>query len=423
MPRFSTKHEQREKVFRFDSFHGGYVEDRGATNLSRSELSDCKNLKYVKKTSDEGREVVTIKKRHGTIKLSNTASTNQILACTYYKAQSQYIISSYVSPNINLYYLDTNRDPVLIGALDGTPTFTEFNGKLIIHDRGITKYWDGTTFDKLDMLVTDELLATGDDVEDDFAGTLSNIPVEVSSISITFTGTSVTKTITDDGAGNLIGDVNGAGTNTIVYATGAYDFKTSEPPDSSTLVEIDYEQAEGAPKSTGGLIRKSRLYTWGDPDNPSRLTYSAVNDEEATDSSSDGGYVDIDPDDGDELVGAVNFQTSMLLFKENSLHRIDDYPGDATFKVEKLTDDLGCVSQRTIHFEGGIVSFLSKEGWVAMHPSERYGDIQKGVPLSKAFKTNSVKYANQYAISVYNPIDRELWLSLVEITDQAGGAG
>ena len=211
--------------------------------------------------------------------------------------------------------------------------------------------------------------------------------------------------------------------NTIAYETGIYMFKCSGAPDTDTLVEIDYEEYDNGEESSGGLIRKSRLYMWGCPDHLSRLYYTQVNDEVAVDSSAGGGYVDIDPDDGDELVGAVNFQTSMLLFKENSLHRIDDYPGDATFKVEKLTDDLGCVSQRTIHFEGGIVSFLSKEGWVAMHPSERYGDVQKGVPLSKAFKTNSVKYANQYAISVYNPIDRELWLSLVEITDQAGGAG
>lgn len=209
----------------------------------------------------------------------------------------------------------------------------------------------------------------------------------------------------------MVGDVNAGGTNTINYTTGAYDFKTSEPPDDLTLVEIDYEQAESAPRSSAGLVRKSRLYTWGDYTNPSRLTYSAVNDEKSTESSSGGGYVDIDPDDGDQIMGAINFQTSMLVFKESSLHRIDDYPGDDTFKVEKLTDDLGCMAKNTIKFEGSIVSFLSNEGWVAMSPSDRYGDIQKGISMSEAFKTKAAN-STYYSYSEYNPGDKQLWLAM-----------
>jgi hypothetical protein len=415
MPQFSTKHPKREQIFRFDSFHDGFNEEKTAPFLGSNELSACKNLKYVKSKTSAG-ERVTLKKRQGTTIISNSAlpAAADVLACTYYINQSKYILATAAK----LYYLDASLDPIEIGSIDGIPTFTEFNSKLIIHDSGITKYWDGTTFDKINKQITDELLGTGDDVEDQFTGTLANLTVEVSTISITFTGTSVAKTITDDGAGNLIGDVNGGGTNTINYTTGAYDFTCSEPPDNATLVEIDYEQVEAAPKSKAGLVRKSRLYTWGDADNLSRLTYTGVNDEKATHSSSDGGYVDIDANDGSDLLGAVNFQTSMFLQKESSLHRIDDYPGDATFKVEKLTDDLGTVSHRTSLFEGGVVSFMSKEGWVAMHPSERYGDIQKGVSISEAFRTNASKFANSDAYSTYNAIDKQLWLALANSNGQ-----
>jgi hypothetical protein len=509
MPQFSTKHTKREHTLSFDSFHGGYNEERGATNLSKDELSECKNLKYVKKPNDQGREVVSLKKRHGTVRISNTAHSNsygvgRIYACTYYKEKSQYIICGIDDGWFKLYYLDTNGDPVEIGNVWTAPTFTEFNGKLIIHDGDATKAWDGANYYILPRSFYDELLATGDNAETEFTGTLTHTPVSELghigasvALSITFTdGTA--KTITDDGAGQLIGsvgttwiktitdivdspttpgifrvtanahafsdgdeiniqgvvgtggltaavnntltnptwtvmndetntfDLTGstfagvytsgglASKNTINYATGVYNFKCSGAPDSATLVEIDYEENNNGEESGGGLIRKSRLYMWGCPEHWSRLYYTAVNDEVGVDSSAGGGYVDIDPGDGDKLIGAINFETSLLLFKENSLHRMDDYPGDATFKVEKLTDDLGCVSGRTIHFEGGIVSFLSEEGWVAMHPSQRYGDIQKGVPLSKAFNTNARKYANETASVIYNSIDRELWLILGE---------
>ena len=417
MPQFSTKHKNREKTFSFNSFHGGYNEERSASFLNRNELSSCKNMRYVKSSSDEGEQRVVLKKRPGTVRITGGAVDGAIQRCFYYKNKSKYIVYSYPT----LYYL-AGGTPTSIGNLYSFPNFTEFNSKLIIHDSGRTKYWDGTTFDTINVYHTDELLATGDDAEDDFAGTLDHIPVEPDTVSITFTGTSVALTITDDGEGALVGDVNAGGTNTINYTTGAYDFKTSEAPDDATLVEIDYEQADSAPRSSAGLVRKSRIYTWGDYTNPSRLTYSAVNDEKSTETSSGGGYVDIDPDDGDQIMGAINFQTSMLVFKESSLHRIDDYPGDDTFKVEKLTDDLGCMAKNTIKFEGSVVSFLSNEGWVAMSPSDRYGDIQKGISMSEAFKTKAAN-STYYSYSEYNPGDKQLWLAMGYATGEEGGGG
>ncbi len=46
--------------------------------------------------------------------------------------------------------------------------------------------------------------------------------------------------ITDDGDGNLIGDVDSAGTNTINYATGAIDVTFNNAPGDGDAVEIDY---------------------------------------------------------------------------------------------------------------------------------------------------------------------------------------
>jgi hypothetical protein len=411
MPTFSTKHKGRDKSFSIKSFHDGYSQEQNAAFLTQNQLSECKNLKYVIKKLTDGTSVVTLAKRPGTALISGTALSGaaDVMACTYYEAESKYIIATATK----LYYLDASSDPQEIGTsfLDGVPTFTEFNGKLIIHDSGITKYWDGTTADKIDKSIIDEVLGTGDNAETQFTGTFANIPITVSTITITFTD-STTKTITDDGAGALIGDVNGAGANTINMTTGVYDFTCSGAPDAATSVLVTYDQEDSAPKSKAGLVRASRLYTWGDDDNPSRLTYTEVNDEKATHSSSGGGYLDVDSDDGKSLLGGLNFETTLLLMKQGSLHRIDDYPDNDTFRVEKLTDDLGTVSHRTPLFEGDIVSFLSEDGWVAMHPSNRFGDIQKGVPLSKDFRTNAVKHSNSAGYASYNPTDRQLWLTL-----------
>ena len=405
MPRFKSKHGNREQVFKFSGFSGGYVQDRDAKELTLTELSECMNLKYgLEKDS------VVLNVRQGTTKISTAAlpSAADVLACTYYVADSKYILATATK----LYYLDGDLEPVEIGTIEGIPTFTEFNGKLIIHDTGVMKRWDGTTFEKVPKYYMDEVLGTGDDTEDTFTGTLAHLTVRVSSITITFTGTAATKTITDDGEGALTGDVDAGGTNTINYTSGAYDFTCSEPPDCDTTITVDYHQVDSGPKSKAGLVRGGRLYSWGDSSYTSRITYSEVNDETGTDTSSGGGYLDVDKDDGYTLLGCLNFFTTVLCIKQNSLYRIDNFPDDVNFQVEKLTDDLGTVSHRTPLFEGGIISFLSPDGWVAMNPAQRFGDVQKGVPLSKNFKNNAVRYANATGYAAYNQLDNQLWLSL-----------
>ena len=502
MPRFSSKHKDVEKIFDFSNFSEGYTEETSPSFLSPTQLSECQNVKYVLSTNSTGEQKITVKKRQGTTVISNSAlpSAADVLASTYYSSQSKYVLATATK----LYYLDASEDPQEIGSsiLDGVPTFTEFNGKLIIHDSGVTKFWDGditspvkdTNYGKIDKYIMNEILGTGNNSTIEFTGTLSNVPLTGSSLTISFTDTTA-KTITDNGVGRLIGNVpgetsgvfetvdgaadNGAGlirltlnghgfsdadevnvaavggaplstntyanptwtvvgktantidltgsdstgisytsggtvtTNAITnYATGTFVVTTDGAPDASTTVTADYYQKDGAPKSKAGLVRGSRLYTWGDGDNTSRLTYTEVNDETSTDTSSGGGYLDVDPTDGYSLLGGLNFETSLLIMKENSLHRIDSYPDDADFKVEKLTDDLGCIAHRTPLFEGDIVSFVSKEGWVAMHPSQRYGDIQKGVPISKNFSSNMAQYNNATAYTAFNPIDKQLWLAL-----------
>jgi len=57
----------------------------------------------------------------------------------------------------------------------------------------------------------------------EIAGTLANVPVRPSSVTIVDEAGSP-QSITDDGNGNLVGAVGAGGTNTINYETGVYSF-------------------------------------------------------------------------------------------------------------------------------------------------------------------------------------------------------
>jgi phage tail sheath protein FI len=79
--------------------------------------------------------------------------------------------------------------------------------------------------------------------------TLLDLPVAARSVSITYTdSTAVTRIITDDGAGNLLGDVDGAGVNTINYVTGVIDVTVSDPINDNQLVSVVYRS--GAEESS-----------------------------------------------------------------------------------------------------------------------------------------------------------------------------
>lgn len=66
-------------------------------------------------------------------------------------------------------------------------------------------------------------------------------PIKPSSVTITAGYNGGTLTITDDGSGNLIGDVDGGGTNTINYATGEIDLTFSNQPDVTWSAIVSYK--------------------------------------------------------------------------------------------------------------------------------------------------------------------------------------
>jgi len=533
---FSSKHKDQEHTFPLRSFSDGLNEEVSPAFLSATSLSQCMNMKYAVNKSVDGTLQVVLKKRQGTTIISTAAlpSAADVKACTYYMAGAKYILATATK----IYYLDGDLEPVEIGTdeLDGIPTFTEFKGKLIIHDSGVTKAWNGTdsSLETLAGYYVDEIIGTGGGIGTvDYSGTLDHPAVKSATLVITYTDTT-TKTITCNAAGTLAGDVaahelmpntvdrdfssasawanvdlnaydettdltitasaigqyctcpvasapttvgkryrmtfavanivatwtvksydgtqtigtvtaNGAQsfdwtatttggyrivavattssgdfdnftltTNVLDHTTGVFSFRCSGSPDDETPIYATYENAIGAPKSKAGFVRANRLYMWGDSDNSSRLWYSGPNDEDGWDTSSSGGYIDIDPLDGYSLVGCLNYFQSLILIKGNSIHRLNNFPGDTVFRVEPLLTDVGSVAYLTCLNDGSIVSFLSPEGWLGLETTVAYGDIQKTTGLSTKFHTDAVKYANSGAYADYNQTDKQLWISLYD---------
>lgn len=88
-----------------------------------------------------------------------------------------------------------------------------------------------------------QVLAGGDDSAGgkSVTTTIDAAPINPRSLTISYTDINgVARTITDDGIGNLTGDVDTSGTNTIDYTSGALDVTLVEEVDGGTLVTATY---------------------------------------------------------------------------------------------------------------------------------------------------------------------------------------
>lgn len=76
--------------------------------------------------------------------------------------------------------------------------------------------------------ITARQIGLGDGINDQFLMTAPALPVEAGTFSMSVS--SPVMSVTDDGAGNLIGNINGLGVNTINYLTGAINVTFSSVP-------------------------------------------------------------------------------------------------------------------------------------------------------------------------------------------------
>ena len=87
-----------------------------------------------------------------------------------------------------------------------------------------------------DNIIENESVGTGNGSNPQSTATLGHTPV----VAGTYNMTDGSQTITDDGNGNLVGDVDGGGTNTINYTSGAVSFKFAAAVTNADPIEASY---------------------------------------------------------------------------------------------------------------------------------------------------------------------------------------
>jgi len=103
------------------------------------------------------------------------------------------------------------------------------------------------------------------------------------------------------------------------------------------------------------------------------LTWSAPYDENNFDPANGAGSVNIKED----IKGLKTFRDAMFIFCINSIHRLTGNTIE-DFKIEPVSNNIGCIAPKSIQEVGGDIVFLAQDGLRTVAGTDKIGDIELG---------------------------------------------
>ncbi len=185
--------------------------------------------------------------------------------------------------------------------------------------------------------------------------------------------------VQDDGAGNLVGDIGGAGTNTVTYATGAFDFSFAALPGAEIYAVYEFSSpgAHVANAEDVRVVFAEKTYPESDyvvihtdtdvTERRVRVTRSVTPDKTLLDRNYAG-----------NLVQGVITETVRIEDSGSGQVVTDDGSGN-------LTGDVDPLGTNTVNYATGAYDFTFALTPADTNPTIRWESLKVGDPGSKAY--------------------------------------
>ena len=87
----------------------------------------------------------------------------------------------------------------------------------------------------------------------------------------------------------------------------------------------------------------------------------------------------------DQIQGIKGFRTDLIVFAENSIHKLININDSSNIRIDPITESIGCLSGYSIQEIGGDLIFLAPDGLRTVAGTARIGDVELGT-VSKAIQ-------------------------------------
>jgi len=161
----------------------------------------------------------------------------------------------------------------------------------------------------------------------------------------------------------------------VFIADGANKIYSFRMEGTGNLNTRTFFAAEITVDSTNGVkfitIHDNHLIAAGVAGNLNTVFHSQVND---FDNFAAGGSFTL----SDQVVGIKGFREDLILFCENSIHKLINLHSSDTVRIDPITDNVGCLSGYSIQEIGGDLLFLAADGFRTVAGTARIGDVELG---------------------------------------------
>lgn len=162
-------------------------------------------------------------------------------------------------------------------------------------------------------------------------------------------------------------------------------------------------------------VYKNRLWTAGNPTNPSRLYYSDLFDPTAGYSTN---FVDIDPFDGSEITAIHVYKETLFVFKgpnKGSIHRLSGAT-PSTFALSPISTSIGCAGPNAIADFADDVMFLDTDANLrTLSTTQNFGDFETAVltdPIRELIDAAVYKSELKYTTISADTENSRVWVQL-----------
>ena len=170
----------------------------------------------------------------------------------------------------------------------------------------------------------------------------------------------------------------------VIIADGANKLYSFRMEGTGALNTRTFFAAEITVDGTNGVkyitIHDHHLIASGVENNLSTVYYSVYNDPDNF-TGAGAGSVTI----SDQVQGIKGFRTDLIVFAENSIHKLININDSANIRIDPITESIGCLSGYSIQEIGGDLIFLAPDGLRTVAGTARIGDVELGT-VSKAIQ-------------------------------------
>lgn len=363
-------------------FLGGLNTFQDEGSIKESELTEAKNILL---------SVDGIEPRPGTEDYGTESSTRVVGLFPYYKDASRQFLRYATGANNKLQkYVSGTPTDIGSTTFDATARMNFVQARDEVYGfNGVDSLWkyDGTTITVYSALSTPTGLgvtATGTtgstaysyrvSAFNSIGETLACVSVAIANGNAVLSATNYNalawSTVSGATGYNIWGrKATGLGETYMgtVYGVLVYNDQGGDEP-SLSLLPPEGNTTTGV-KGTMAEFAISRIFTAGNPDYTSRLTFGGVgtNIGNFSGSSIGGGSVDVFRNDGAKIRAIKPFQGGVIVWKDNAIYKFS-FTDEGFQKLEEITRSFGGISYRGVkHVENDIIFPARKDGRLALY--------------------------------------------------------